>query len=322
MDGSVFSARNKPVHPPTFTTLQEYVLYSNATSFWMPYLADILKRHDLFEADQELVAGIGGTYPTFLYGDVVVKLFGYLQPWRRSHSVERAAQTLLANDPEIAAPRLLAEGYLFDDANHPWPYLITTRMSGVSWQNAKLPYEQQLSVAADLGKQIARVHALPPIGIATHADWADMDVIAAAKKSSLPPHLISQIDDYLARLGPLDPVVVHGDLMFRHVFVENGRLSGIIDWGDMMVTDRHYEFAKLHLDLFDCDKTLLKAFLEASNWPLTTDFAHQAMAQALYRQAHGLTQHYAMDVFYMLPDRLPLQDIRTLEELANELFAI
>lgn len=156
MDGSVFSARNKPVHPPTFTTLQEYVLYSNDTSFWMPYIADILKRHDLFEADQELVAGIGG----------------------------------------------------------------------------------------------------------------------------------------------------------------------IIDWGDMMVTDRHYEFAKLHLDLFDCDKTLLKAFLEASHWPVTTDFAHKAMAQALYRQAHGLTQHYAMDVFYMLPDRLPLQDIRTLEELANELFAI
>ncbi|MFF0829432.1 phosphotransferase family protein [Brevibacillus sp. NPDC003359] len=322
MDDSTFAARNNPVHPPTFPSLQEFILHNNDTSFWMPYITDILKRHDLLEANQELVAGIGGTYPSFLYGDVVVKLFGHLKPWHKSHSVERAAQTLLANAPEIAAPRLLAEGNLSDDANHPWPYLITTRMSGVSWQNAQLTCEQQLSVAADLGKQMAKVHALTPTDIATHADWSDMDVVTAAKKSSLPLHLVSQIDDYLASLGPLDPVVVHGDLMFRHVFVENGRLSGIIDWGDMMVTDRHYEFAKLHLDLFDCDKTLLKAFLEASNWPMTTDFAHKAMAQALYRQAHGLTQHYAMDVFYMLPDRLPLQDIRTLEELANELFAI
>ena len=27
-------------------------------------------------------------------------------------------------------------------------------------------------------------------------------------------------------------MLVHGDLMFRHVFVEDGRLTGIVDWGD------------------------------------------------------------------------------------------
>jgi aminoglycoside phosphotransferase (APT) family kinase protein len=145
---------------------------------------------------------------------------------------------------------------------------------------------------------------------------------AAAEHSSLPPHLIAQIDHYLARLGPPQRVFVHGDLMSRHVFVDDGRLTGIIDWGDAMVTDRHYELAKLHLDLFECDKALLRVFVDAGNWPVVRDLAHKAMGQALYRQAHGLSQHRTTDVFYALPALLPLNDVGTLDDLATELFAV
>jgi hypothetical protein len=35
-----------------------------------------------------------------------------------------------------------------------------------------------------------------------------------------------------------------------------------------MVTDRRYELGKLHLDLFHCDKALLRVFLDASDWPV------------------------------------------------------
>lgn len=270
----------------------------------------------------EPVAGIGGTYPTFLYGDLVVKLFGYYRSWRGNYAAESAAQVVLSSNQEIAAPRLLADGRLYDDADAPWLYLVTTRMSGVAWQYAELSIEQKLSVAADLGQQVRRVHALRPSGVAAHEYWSAPSVTAAAEHSSLPPHLIAQIDDYLARLDPFDRVFVHGDLMHRHVFVADGRLTGIIDWGDAMVTDRHYEFAKLHLDLFNCDKALLRAFLETSDWPMTKDFPRMAMGLALYRQAHGLAQHHTMDVFYTLPVLFPLQDIGTLDELATELFAV
>lgn len=92
-------------------------------------------RHGLADAGGEPVAGFNATYPTFLYGNVVVKLFGYSRSWRASHAAERAAHHLLATGPEIAAPRLLGEGQLYDDVDAPWPYLITTRMSGVaSWR--------------------------------------------------------------------------------------------------------------------------------------------------------------------------------------------
>ena len=33
------------------------------------------------------------------------------------------------------------------------------------------------------------------------------------------------------------------------------------------MTDRHYELAQIQLNLFDGDKTLLRTFLDHSDWP-------------------------------------------------------
>jgi hypothetical protein len=308
--------------PPTFASIQEYVSRLGDVGFWWPYVAEILERHDLADAGREPAAGFNATYPTFLYGDVVVKLFGHFRSWRECHAAERAAQALVATDPAIAAPSVLAEGRLYDDVDAPWPYLITTRMSGVPWWRAELSTEQQLCVAADLGRQVRRVHALAPSGVAAPADRPSLDVAAAAQQSSLPPQLIAQIDDYLARLGPFDRVFVHGDLVANHAYVVDGRLAGIIDWGDALVTDRHYELGKLYFDTFRCDKALLRVFLEASDWPVGEDFARRALGLALHRQAVGLAQHHTFDVFHTLPAELSLRDIGTLDELATELFAL
>lgn len=307
--------------PPAFASLQEHVSRLVDVDFWWPYLAEILERHDLAGAGREPVAGFNATSPTFLYGDIVVKLFGYSRAWRTSHAAERATQRLLATDTEIAAPRLLGEGRLFDDDDAPWPYLITTRMPGVASFRAELSAEQRHSVAAELGRQVRRVHALRPSGVATDADWPALDVAAAAARSSLPPHLSAQIDDYLTRLRPFDRVFVHGDLAAMHVFVEGGRLTGIIDWGDAVVTDRHYELIQVYRDMFRLDKALLRVFLEASDWPLGEDFPRQALGLSLYRQAVGLVQHHTMDVFEPIAALLPLPDIATLDDLATELFA-
>jgi hygromycin-B 7''-O-kinase len=308
--------------PPTFASIQEHVARLGDIGFWWPYVGEILGRHDLAGAGREPVAGFNATYPTFLYGDLVVKLFGYLRSWRASHAAERAAHALVATDPEIAAPRVLADGQLYDDVGAPWPYLITTRMSGIDSLRAELSTEEWLSVAAELGTQVRRVHALRPSGVATDADWPALDITAAAEQSSLPPHLIAQIDDYLAGPESFDRVFVHGDLVAMHVFVENGRLTGIIDWGDAMVTDRHYELIQLYRDTFGCDKELLRVFLGASDWPVGADFPRRALGLALHRQAVGLAQHPKIDVFEPIAALLPLQDIATLDDLATELFTV
>ena len=66
-----------PPPPPAFASLHEHVSSLGDAGFWWPYVAEILKRHDLADAGREPVAGFNPTYPTFLCGDVVVKLFGY-----------------------------------------------------------------------------------------------------------------------------------------------------------------------------------------------------------------------------------------------------
>ncbi len=312
--------------PPTFASLDEHVSRLTDVDFWWPYVSRVLKRHGFLDADLEPEAGFNATYPTFLYGDVVVKLFGYSRAWRKSYEAEHAALVLVAGDPEIAAPGLLASGHLYEDAGAPWPYLVTTRVSGVASWRANLSREQRFSLAEDLGRQVRRVHALRPVGdpaeIASYRDWSGLDVALAAERSSLPPHLIAQVDGYLRGLAPFDPVFTHGDIVANHVFVDDGDLSGIIDWGDAMMADRHYELIQLYRDTFSCDKALFRVFLKASDWPVSKDFPRQALGLALHRQAIGLAQHHSMDVFEPIAALLPLQEIGTLDDLATELFAV
>src|SRR5262245_5954929 len=102
------------IAPPTFTSPAQQAVRVGDAGFWRPYVAAVLKREGL--SGRELVAGAGSTYPTFLCGDVVVKLFGGTATWRASSATEHAMHAALAADPQIAAPRLLAAGQLYDDA--------------------------------------------------------------------------------------------------------------------------------------------------------------------------------------------------------------
>ena len=306
---------------PAFRSLRDYVSRIGNVDFWRPYVEEILGRHGLTCRGQELEAGFNPTYPTFIYSDLVLKLFGYFPSWRESHRIERRAHALIATDPKIAAPRMLAEGNLFEEAEAPWPYLITERVSGVPWMRAGLSTAQQISVARDVGRLIKRVHRLRPRHIPESRAWQASDIAAAARHSSLPSHLIGQIGGFWARLGPFDRVFVHGDLVSNHLYVRKGRLVGIIDWGDATITDRHYELAKLHFGAFSGNRDLLRAFLETSEWPIANDFAIKSLGLALCRQASGISQHHTFDVFHALPSLKRLDGIGTLEDLAVELFA-
>ena len=308
---------------PSFDSIEDYQASACDVRFWGPLVVNICQQHGVLAGnDPRLFSGVNGTYPTFLCDDVVVKFFGHYRWWRKSFQAEIAAHKVLATDPGIVAPRLVTYGQLSNNPHAPWPYLVTTRMSHKPWHAANLSAEQKISVAIDLGRQIKRVQRLPQAGIARPEDWSTLDIVGTTRASSMPEHLTVQVEDYLGRLGPVEPAVVHGDLVSFHVMIEGGRLAGIIDWGDMMVTDRHYELAKLHLDLFSCDKKLLAAFLESAEWRIDQDFAQKALGFAIYRQAHCVAQHGRCDVFHKVGNRIPLQEIATLNELATELFQI
>ena len=290
-------------------------------AFWHGRVREVLNRHDLSEHGADPVPGSSSTHPTFVCGDVVVKLFGRFRGWRRSFQAERAAHARLEAHASIRAPRVVAEGWLYEGAIDPWPYLVTERVQGQSWAQSTLTDDQRRAVAAELGEQVLLLHALPVDGALSYEDWDPPDGMNAAGRTSLPPHLVEQVGAYLADLGPDDPVFVHADLIDAHVFIDGGQLAGVIDWGDAIVADRHLELIQPFRGLFDCDRELFGVFLEAANWPIDENFARRALGQALRRQAVGLAQHRGMDVFEPIAAKYPLRDIPTLDDLAAELFS-
>lgn len=314
------------IRPPNFASLKDYVERLDDGDFWSPYLSEIRARQDLPTAGDTTPAGRGATYPTFLCGDLVIKLFGGPGPWRQAYAAERAAYDRLArddeSDPRIAAPRLLDEGRLFEVEGAPWPYLITSRLPGIAVSQVDLTDDQRLALAVELGRQVRSLHRLAPSGLATLEAWPTFDLTAGLARSSLPPQLAVQAEAFLAKLSPFETVFTHGDLTASHVFLLEGRFAGIIDWGDALAADRHMELIQPYRDLFACDKALFHAFLEASDWPVGPDFDRKTLGLALIRQAVGAAQHHTMDVFEPIAERYRLAEIATLDELAVELFAL
>jgi hygromycin-B 7''-O-kinase len=306
---------HRPPPPPRFASRREYGDRLGDPAYWMPYLRTVLARHRLPDADAS--AGVIGTYPTFLVGAVVVKVFGHFPSWRDDHDVEQAVLRLLDDDRDIPAARLLAHGRLFDDPE-PWPYLVVERVPGRDWHRAPPAPSQRHHVAEQLGTAVRHLHDLPaPTDGPVARDWlagggAPGSRCAERHRAwgSLPARLADQIEAYL--VPPSYPRrLVHADLTPEHVFVDGGRLSGVIDWGDAMTTDPHYELGALHLGVFDGDRALLRAFLAGYGWTVDDGFARRALSAALRHQ---------FDLF--ASQRLRLNRFATLDEVAAALFGV
>ena len=54
---------------------------------------------------------------------------------------------------------------------------------------------------------------------------------------SAPPRVEQLLAEARELPPPEPPVVAHGDLHFRHLLVDGGHASGVIDWGDVCLAD-------------------------------------------------------------------------------------
>jgi aminoglycoside phosphotransferase (APT) family kinase protein len=282
--------------------------------FWTQYLAEVLARHGLPQAPVEPTTP--GTFPTLVAGNNVVKFFGERFSGGECWEVEHGLHHVLLAHPEIPAPAVVAEGCLFED-EWPWPYLVTTRVRGTPWSTAHLTKGVQARLAGDLGNIIRQVHALPPpTGQLWERDWlAELrtNVLVRHRQwGTLPAHLVEQIEPYLVEALPVRRLL-HAALHSDHVFVDDGHLVAIIDWGDALAADPCYELPALHLHAFGGDKRLLAAFLKSYGWEIGPDFARRAMTMTLLHKFNVLRGVRAT------VDR---HDIRTLDELVSLLWDI
>jgi len=297
---------------PHLASRRGYARKFQDSAFWQPYIDEVLRRHGL-PADRAIL-GTGGSFPTFLVGARVVKFFGRRFDGAECFSVERSLYTHVLPHTHVSVPVHVAHGHLFQTGWR-WPYIVTTRLSGTSWREASDAADWKRGVAAELGAAMRSVHQLgcPDEPVWRRDTIGELRATSAARhrrRRTLPDPLLDQIDAYLALPSPMRQLV-HGDLHGDHIFVSQGRLVGIIDWGDAVCGDPFYELPALFFGAFGGDKALLRAFLDAYGWSVSPDFAHRAMTMTLVHEFNPLGDH--------LP---PLEHVRSLHDLAEMLWQV
>jgi hygromycin-B 7''-O-kinase len=287
-----------------------YGTHLGDVAYWSPYVAVVLARHHL--PASELEAPFAGTFPVFLAGEVVVKLFGPAFDGTESHAAELAMHRLLASHPEVPAPRFIAQGCLFDEEPR-WPYLVTGRLRGVAIREAGLDHSGSVPVAAQLGEAVGRLHQLPaPDAVAGRDVLRQMRAGAAERlrRFGMPGHLAEQVPDYLADALPATSLV-HADITADHVFVDRAGLAGIIDWGDAIIADRYYELVAVYFDAFGGRRPLLTGFLRGYGWDRGDDFGRRALQGVL---------EFQFDAISRISEMVDLTEVKDLGQLADRLF--
>jgi hygromycin-B 7''-O-kinase len=303
-----------------------------SVTFWEPLVMEVCQRHHL-AASAQVRIGVPGTCPTFIIGERwVVKFFGRLFDGQRAFLVEREAGRLLAADPQIPSAPVLAQGQLRDQ-DWPWPYLVYPFLPGISLGELadQVNAEDWLRIARELGLMAQRIHALPLRGsLVFPADLEAYTHLLETRRAqcqanhqawgTLPAHLTAQIEAFLpppaALIDHSRPAhLIHADLTRDHLLgrIDQGRWQtlGLIDFGDAMTGDLYYELVALHIDLFQGERRLLHAFLDAYG-------LDPARRSTLPGRAMAVTLLHQFNVLSGLPAEMLQVD--TLPELAERLW--
>jgi aminoglycoside phosphotransferase len=298
--------------PEPIETQPHYGDHLGDAQYWGQYVLEVLHRERLpVTAIEEPFVG---SFPTFLVGDLVIKLFGRGFDGGDSWASERSMHEVLATWPDLPAPPLVAHGHLFDDPDRwRWPYLVTKRVRGEAVRDRALRGQTGRDIAERLGELVATLHNIePPDEVVDRALIARLRSDAPARLSTygLPAHLVEQVPTFLAD-APDPTTLVHADITADHLFHDGRSITGIIDWGDAIVADRWYELVPIAFDCFGSDLELLAAFLDGYGWAVDATFARRVM------QAVCEFQFNAISTISQLVD---LQSVTSIDELADRLF--
>jgi hygromycin-B 7''-O-kinase len=308
-------------------TLEGYRISFTDAVLWRPYVERICRERDW--SCNLVRTGVAGTFPAFIVDERrVVKFFGRLFEGERCWRVEQEAAQLLSNNPAIPVVRQLASGVLEKEPG--WMYLVFEYIPGVSIGEVytRIPFEEKLSLAGWLGEWLPKMHrievqeatALPYLSKELARGWFNSRW--PREPGGWPVHLARQVEAYLSAKGSFfqggHESFIHADLTQDHFLglFQSGhwKTLAVIDLGDAMQGNIYYELAALHLDLFNCDKRLLMAFLRAYGMPPDKDFVHKAMATSLLHQ---------FDVYAPLFGwKTELMESSTLDELAERIWNV
>jgi aminoglycoside phosphotransferase (APT) family kinase protein len=148
----------------------------------------------------------------------------------------------------LAVPRPVFVGQLTDE--FPWPFFGSELLPGVEAGDAQLDDAARADVGVSLARFLRELHTVEldvelPLDANLRMDMARRATLAREQLSDVerlgvwraPPHVKELLAEAQRLPPPEQPVLVHGDLHFRHVLVDRGAVSGVIDWGDVCRSD-------------------------------------------------------------------------------------
>ena len=135
----------------------------------------------------------------------------------------------------------------------PWPFFGAALLPGCELADADLAEDARIDVGAELGRFLRVLHAPEtavhvdperslPVDFNRRADMSFRVPCTRERLAELGRPETAEIAELLAEAEALPPssrtVLVHGDLHHRHVVIDDGSISGVIDWGDVCLGDR------------------------------------------------------------------------------------
>jgi aminoglycoside phosphotransferase (APT) family kinase protein len=148
----------------------------------------------------------------------------------------------------LPVPRPVFVGSPTED--YAWPFFGCELLPGAEAGDAALDDEARMAVGIELARFLRALHAIEldqplPLDFNGRADTSRRAALARDELTELErlglwraPPRVERLLEESERLPPPElPVVVHGDLHFRHVLVDGGHASGVIDWGDVCRAD-------------------------------------------------------------------------------------
>jgi len=236
---------------PSLSNFETFQAWRADASQCLPVALDIARSHGLPHADPQIFS-TGTNLVVGLDHRLILKIF---PPLLRSQFVsERSALAQLRGHLSVPIPEIVLEG-----ERDGWPYLVITRLSGILGTQAwpVLPEDQKERLLAEIGETIAEVQRVPVGDLSRIEPRWDRFIArqiegchARHARLGLPPKFLDGLDDILREattLVPLDasPVILTGEYIPENFLLSseggNWRLSGLIDFGDVMTGWGEYD---------------------------------------------------------------------------------
>lgn len=169
----------------------------------------------------------------------------YMEGRPYGHPVE-AALVRAAHAGGVKAPEVI--GVLSDADGMGTGYVMRRVIAEVS--PAKILAAPPPSLVADLGRELALIHALPRAAIPTEIPVMDTAAALAELKARFLAYggdrpaialAVKWCEDHLPE--PADPVLVHGDYRMGNVMVDADGLAAVLDWELAHLGDAHEDLA-------------------------------------------------------------------------------